>query len=142
MTWHGYFAIEGLNLNAGQRQVLIDALRSLGPAMADQPAYLCHWRARLDDRAVLFEAQFDENNLTVDTFRTRLGAIFGVDPSSIDYSLQSTTFSSLPTPVATFSRGGTDYLRMALFGGPGATWGESGDECRAYLAANRAAWEG
>lgn len=45
------------------------------------------------------------------------------------------------TPIVTFSRGGTDYLRFALFGGQGAAWMESGDECRGYLAANQDEWE-
>ena len=141
MTWHGYFAIEDVGLNATQRQTLIDALKALGPKTARQPAYLCHWRVRLDGQAAIFEAAFDEDNLTVETFKARLGAIFGVDWETIGHEVQSITLAERPTPVITFSRNGTDYLRMALFGGPGATWAESGDECRAYLAAHRDEWE-
>ena len=141
MTWHGYFAIEDLGLNANQRQTLIDALRRLGPATDSQPARLCHWRMRLDDRAAIFEAAFNEDNLTVDAFKARLAAIFGVDPVTIDHRLQSVTFDSRPTPIATFSHSGTDYLRMALFGGPGATWEQGRIEVLAYLAVNRDEWE-
>lgn len=90
---------------------------------------------------MIFEARFNENVLTVDEFKFRLGAIFGVDPATIDHRLQSVTFDSRSTPVATFSHSGTDYLRMALFGGPGATWEQSRIEVLAYLAANRAEWE-
>ena len=89
---HCYFAIEDLNLNQGQRQTLIEALRQLGPATDSQPARLCHWRTRLDGRAAIFEAAFNENNLTVDAFKARLGVIFGVNPDTIDHRLQSVTF--------------------------------------------------
>jgi hypothetical protein len=70
-----------------------------------------------------------------------LGAIFGIDPANIDHSTSSQTFDTLPTPIVTFSRLGTDYLRFALFGGIDANWQQSGDECRGYLAANRDEWE-
>lgn len=43
--------------------------------------------------------------------------------------------------IATLSREGTGYLRMALFGGLSAAWLESGDEARAYLTASAGYWE-
>jgi len=141
MAWHGYFGIENLNLNASQRATLVEALRRLGPAHHNLPCMLCHWRTRLDGEAAIFEALFDENNLTVEWFKERLVALFGVDPATIDHSLTTAHFAGGDTPVATFSRGGTDYLRMALFGGVGASWEESGDEARGYLAAHRDLWE-
>jgi hypothetical protein len=141
MTWHGYFAIENMNLGTSARQTLIEVLRRLGPTSSQQPAHLCHLRTRLDNQAAIFEAAFDEANLTVDAFKARLGAIFGVEPDTIDHEIIQRTFDSRPTPIATFSRNGTDYMRMALFGGPGATWNQSGDECRAYLAEHREDWE-
>lgn len=139
--WHGYFAVEDLNLNAGQRQVLVEQLEKLGPAGHPSPAMRNHWRVRLDDKAVIFEALFKDSVLTVDSFRDRLAALFSVDPATIDSRLQNVTFKNRQTPIATFSRGGTDYLRFAAFGGVSATWMDSGDECRGYLAANRAEWE-
>ena len=140
-TWHGYFAIEDLNLNDTQRQTLITALRALGPSAHPLPACLTHWRTRLDNKAAIFEALFDADHLTVDAFKARLAAIFDVEPAAIDHSLGSHTFDTLPTPVATFSYSGTDYLRLALFGGPSATWQQSGDEARAYLVLYAEQWE-
>jgi hypothetical protein len=140
-NWHGYIGIENLNLNATQRQVLVDALKVLGPTSDPQPARLCHWRTRLDNEAVIFEALFNEDNLTVARFKGRLGAIFGIDPASIDHTTITRHFADGDTPVVTFSRLGTDYLRFALFGGTGASWQQSGDECRGYLVANREEWE-
>jgi hypothetical protein len=142
--WHGYFAIENLNLNASQRQTLVQALRALGPAADDQPAHLCHWRTRLDNEAAIFEALFNEDNVTVQAFKNRLGAIFGVDPGSIDHATQRVTFAARQTAVVTFSRSGTDYVRVAFFGyggGSWPTWEQSRVECVAYLAANAAEWE-
>ena len=141
MTWHGYFAIEDLALNVAQRQTLIAELRSLGPASAPQPAHLNHWRVSLDGSKAIFEAAFNEDALTVDAFKKRLGAIFGVSWVTIGHSIQQVTFVTRQTPVVTFSRTGTDYLRFALFGGPAATWEQSRVEVLGYLAANLAEWE-
>lgn len=139
--WHGYFAIENLALSDNQRADLIAALRALGPDAHPQPACLNHWRTRPDGDAAIFEALFDTDHLTVDAFKTRLAAIFDLDPETIDHSLTSQTFDTLPTPIATFSRTTTDYLRMALFGGTAATWIQSGDEARAYLALYAGDWD-
>ena len=133
-NWHGYFGIENINLNAEQRQTLVTSLQTLGPTSHNQPCMLNHWRTRLDGEAVLFEALFDEDVLTVQAFKNYLTAIFGAD--AIDHVTAGTT-----TPVVTFSKGGVDYLRVALFGGVGATWDESHDEVLAYLATNQVEWE-
>jgi len=142
MMWHGYLAIENLVLNAAQRGLLVDALRALGPGNDPQPSHLCHWRTRLDNDAAIFEALFDENYLTVEAFRRRLGTIFGVDWTTIGSTLSQVAFAERQTPVVVFSRSGVDYLRMALFGGPLATWEQSRTETLAYLAANQEQWDG
>ncbi len=139
--WHGYLAIENLNLNSTQRQTFVDELRNLGPASDPQPARLNHWRTRLDDEAVIFEALFNESNLTVAKFKQRLADIFGVDESTIDHSAQQQVFETLSTPIVTFSRAGTNYIRFAAFGGIGATWFESRLETLAYLKDNSDDWE-
>lgn len=141
---HVYFGVENLALNAAQRKTLADELEALGPAADPQPARLCHWRTRLDGDAIIYEALFDEENLTVAKFKERLGAIFDIDPATIDHSTSDEIFNALQTAVVTFSRLGTDYLRAAFFGYDGVSWPawmESGDECRAYLIANTAEWE-
>jgi len=139
--WHGYFGIENLALNDAQRAELVAALRVLGPSSDPQPARLIHWRTRLDGNAAIFEALFDENLLSIDAMKDRLAAIFNISPAMIDHTLTIFHFGTGNTPVAVFSRNGTDYIRMALFGGVGADWMESGDECRAYLALFADQWE-
>jgi len=139
--WHGYLGIENLNLDEVQRGILIDTLKVLGPYRESQPARRCHWRIRLDGGAAIFEALFDEDNLTVQMFKNRLGNIFGVNPDSVDTAVQNAAWGEQTTPVVTFSRNGTDYLRIALYGGAGAKWADSGDAARGYLAAYSAEWE-
>lgn len=139
--WHGYFGLENLNLNSGQRQTLISELRTLGPASDSQPARLNHWRTRLDGEAVIFEALFSESNLTVAKFKQQMADIFSVDPAMISHSTINISFDGGNTPVVTFTRSGTDQIRVALFGDVGATWQQSGNECRGYLKANQAEWE-
>jgi hypothetical protein len=142
--WHGYFGIENVNLNASQRQALVEALRTLGPASNRQPCRLIHWRTRLDDDAAIFEALFNEDTITVEAFKNRLGNIF-VSPASIDHSTNRVTLDARETAVVTFSRNSTDYLRVAFFGyagdGDWPTWNESRIETLAYLQANREEWE-
>lgn len=137
---HIYLGIENIDLNTSQKQTLVTELKALGPASDPQPARLNHWRTRTDGEAVILEALFNENNLTVARFKQRLGAIFGIGPATINHSTIQRDFAGFGTPVVTFSRDGTDYLRFALFGGLGAAWMESGDECRGYLKANQDEW--
>lgn len=139
--WHGYFGIENLALNDTQRADLINVLRSLGPSSNLLPARLNHWRTRLDGQAAIFEALFSEDALTIAAFQGRLATIFGVQPETIEYAVTTPIFHVLPTPTVVFSRTDTDYLRLALFGGLSASWHESGDECRAYLADFADDWE-
>ena len=143
--WHGYWGIENLGLNDAQRSVIIDELRTLGPQSHRSPACLNHWRTRLDGQAAIFEALFSESMISIDAFKQRLGAIFGISWITIGHSIQQVTFADRESAVVTFSRTGTDYLRVVFFGYGGGedwpTWQESGDECRAYLAANAAEWE-
>lgn len=140
---HIYMGAENLNLNDAQRAALIIELRALGPSRdrETQPARLNHWRARLDGQAAIFEANFNEDALNVETFKRRLGDKLGVSWATIAASTQIVHFAGGNTPVVTFSRTGTNYLRVALFGGIGATWEESRLECLGYLKANAAEWE-
>ena len=139
--WHGYIGVENLNLNTSQRQILIDEIKALGPTSDPQPARLNHWRTRLDNQAAIFEANFNENNLTINKFKQRLGTIFGVDPATINHSTVQPTYATRKTPVVTFARSGTDYVRFAAFGGTAATWPQSRVETVAFLIANSDDWE-
>ena len=138
---HLYLGIENVNLNATQRNTLIAALRALGVHGTPRNEHNNHDRIRLDGDAGIFETLFDEDTLTIDAFKARLGTILGVDPATIDHSGATGNWGGQSTPVVTFSRGGTDYVRMALFGGTGATWEQSRQAALAYIAANLSEWE-
>ena len=101
-----------------------------------QPSMMNHWRVRLDRQAVIFVALFEDRDITVAEFKNKLANIFNVDPALVTDSVQQTPYGPLVTFGYTVPR-----LRFLLFGGINATWQESGDACRAYLAANLAAWE-
>ena len=142
--WHGYWGIENLALNDTQRDTIVDELRRLGPSSDPQPARLNHWRTRLDGQAAIFEALWDEQYITIDTFKQRLAALFNIDPETIDHDTNLVTFAARQSAVVTFSRNGTDYLRTVFFGYAGGEfpeWDESGDEARAYLALFADEWE-
>ena len=135
-------AIENLNLNPGQAVTLWQVIKDKGEANDSKyPQFRNHWRLSLDNSKGIFEALFNQDNMTVDWFKVQLGNIFNVDPVTIDDSLQNVTFVDRNTPIATFSRGGTDYVRFAAFAGVGATWEQSRVETLGYLAVNIEEWE-
>ena len=140
MTWHGYMGMINLALTAPQRQTLAQALAALGPADDPQPARRNHRRVRPDNDAVIFEAAFDEADLTVAKLRGYLANVFDVPVAQISANTTQQTFSNLQSPIVTLSYQGTQRLRVALFGGTAATWAQSRAEALAYLVANAAAW--
>ena len=142
--WHGYMAIENLNLTTAQRAEIITQLSRLGAISRKQPCWRNHRRTRNDGDAVLFEARFNDASLTIDAIKARLAGIFDVDVGTINHAVSTWYFDlATPesTPVVTFSRGGTDYLRFAVFGGIGSTWMQSGDEARGYLRTYSNEWD-
>jgi hypothetical protein len=142
-TWHGYFGIEALSMTGAQKTTLLTALRALGPTReeTDWPPFLMQFRPRLDNNAAIFEARFNDANLTVAALKQFLADAFAVPVANISNVNTSVTFARLPSPIVTLRSASTDRLRVVLFAGVGATWAESREECAAYLAANRAAWE-
>jgi len=142
-SWHGYFGIEALSMTGAQKATLLTALQALGPSRADTdwPPFLMQFRPRLDNNAALFEARFNEDNLTVAALKQFLADAFGIPVANISNVNTSATFASKPSPIVTLRSASTDRLRVVLFGGVGAAWADSREECAAYLAANRVAWE-
>lgn len=138
--WHGYFAIENINLNASQRQTLRNEVIGFFQEHQQptrQPAELLHWRLSLDATKVILEAKFDDALLTVNRFKTFLGNVFSIDPATIDHNITTPGNNT----VMTLSRNGTDYLRFALFGGVNSTYDESHITVLVYLDNNREEWD-
>jgi hypothetical protein len=125
-----YFYVEILSATPAQRDTLVAQLQTLGQRNADaNPRYRNHWRIRLDNLAAIFEAMWDDSQLTAVAIRNRLAAIFGVANTSITYATTQTAYG----PVITYTYASVARLRLGVFAGPVAA--------RQYLADNAAAWE-
>jgi hypothetical protein len=136
--WHGYVGIEDLGLTVAQRNTLVTALRTLGPAIDPQPARKNHWRARLDDKAVIFEALFNDQDWTIATIKGRLAGIFGISAAQINHTQTSSVYG----PVITFQYpGATNKLRMIAFAGINSTWQQSRQAAFQYIFDNLVAWQ-
>lgn len=136
-----YFGIEILNLTNNQRNTLIDGLKTLGQNNSNKPNEKNHWRTRLDNQAVIFEALFNEDHLTINAIKQRLANIFNVDIGTISHSTNQVSMVGL---VITFAHGGQSRVRMVAFGHDGLNWGtwaESNAAARSYLFTNMEAWE-
>lgn len=141
-TLHLYIGIEALNMTGGQIATLANALQMLGkedggdsPSRRMQPLPV-----RPDGRAAIFEAVFDENDLTIVAVKNFLANAFGVATNTITQSVALATFGSGLTPIVTYIHSGQNRVRFAVFGGVSATWEESRQDVKAYLALNRADW--
>jgi len=136
-----YYGVESLALNAGQLASLATALRALGNN--DHPNPICrnHWRIRTDGQACIYHGDWGVEDWTLDAMKKRLGTIFGVAWTTIGHSVVTPSFApGTSTTVVTFSRSGTDYLRLCEFGGVGASHQDGNAEALGYLKANAAAW--
>ena len=140
--WRGYFCFENIALTGPQKQTLVDGLRQLGPGIHPQPAYICHWRTRLDNDAAIFEALFNSDHLTIQAFKNRLAAIFSVPAANITHSASTASYSpGNLSNVVVFSYNSIDRLMVILFGSNTGTYDQSHDEVLGYLFLNMADWD-
>lgn len=139
--WHGYFAAEDLALTEEQRLLVWQVIKDMNYYDSNYAHFKNHSRMSLDGTKIIVEARFDTDGLTVNAFKQKLADAVGVSTAIITSSSTNVTFVSLPTPVVTFGAGGTDRLRVALFGGTNATWEQSLVEVTKYLKNNIAEWE-
>lgn len=135
-----YFGIEASNMTGGQKNTIVTGLQGLGDNVSIYPNFRNHWRVRNDDNAMIFEARFDDTNLTILAMRTRLASSFSVSLASITTSTQDTVYGK----VIDFSYLGVLRMRMIAFGmnaaGAWGTWAVSGAAARAYVATNSVDW--
>lgn len=136
-----YFGIENINLTNPQRNTLVSGLQSLGANSSEYPNRRNHWRIRLDNQAIIFEAEFNEDNLTINAIKQRLATIFSVNVATI-------THDDLPSfdygQAFRIIRSGTHYINMCCFGMSGnvwPSWAVSNAAAQAYLIANSTSWQ-
>lgn len=136
-----YLGMENIALTNPQKQQLITHLQGLGLFNSDpNPSRRNHWRIRPDNEAAIFEAVFDDDTISIQAVKNRLGIIFGVDPAQISHSIASPSFGGFTTHVVTFTYLAVQRLRTAAFGTLSGTWAQSNAEVRGYLLANAAVW--
>ena len=139
MEWQGYFYIENLGLNAQQKQALIAALQQWGLRNdSDNPKDRNHWRTRLDNEALIFEAAFNAEQLTLSSFEARLVGLFGVSAEQIGAATSQNKYGE----VAVFSYGGTDRLRLGVFAGRQAGYLQSQVATQQFLIDFASDWNG
>ena len=134
---HNFIGIEALTMTAANRATLVDALKRLGRQDGPAPCKITHWRTRLDNLAIILEAEWAEDEVTVAALAHRLEALYNLAPSAVSQTVTQTAYG----PMVTFKTNTTNRLRLIAFGGVDASWGESLAAVQQYLAANRAAWE-
>ena len=135
--WRGYFYIENLGLNNGQRSTLVQALQAWGMRNADpNPCNRNHWIIRGDNNACVFEGHFEANNMTTLWLRTKLAEIFSVPVNNITATTTTTEYG----PLITCKYSNVDRLRVGIFAGLAATYLESQAAARHYLADFAAVW--
>lgn len=137
MSWHGYIYLENIALNATQRANLVAALRALGNQTGNHPHLISQFGVRLDNEAAIFEAVFADNDLTVSRVKQYLADVFGISPNQIDHVATSNQYGTL----LTLSRGGTDRIRLGMFGGVGASWETSRQATNQYLIDFKGLWD-
>ncbi len=131
--WRGYFYIEDLGLTAQQRQTLVDVLKAWGLRNGSpHPHERNHWRVRPDAKALIFEAVFDADNMTVLWVRTKLAEIFSVPLANVTATTTSTEYG----PLLTFRYNNVDRLRMGIFAGLASSWQQSWSAAIHFLADN------
>jgi hypothetical protein len=142
--WHGYFAVERLNVGDAAWSAVKTALAGILIDNPKGPHEMIQIRIRIDDDAGIVEALFTTDTITINAFKTMLSNATGVDVESIDHTVSQVTFAEMPTRIYTFSTSGINRLRAAFFGDTGdfsAAWEQSRCECVQYLINNAAAWE-
>ncbi len=135
--WRGYFYIEDLALNAQQRQTLVDTFKAWGLRnTSPQPHERNHWHVRPDGKAIIFEAVFEAENMTVLWVRTKLAEIFSVALASVT----ATTITTEYGPLLTFRYNSVDRLRLGIFAGLAGSWRDSWLAAAHYLRDYEPAW--
>ncbi len=120
--WNGYFYAEALSLTQQQKAILVDALKALGQRnQSEHPNERNHWRVRADTNAVIFEAVFNSDHLTVSALKTRLAALLGVNENLITATPSTNPYGE----IVVFKYNNINRLRVGVFAGRSAGYAAS-----------------
>ena len=148
--WRGYFCCKRLNIGIGNWTQLKGIFEGMGTQketdepsdspVSNFPAYINHWRERLDGDAVIYESQFEPGEVSGLKFRQLLADEFGVDIQDIDQEITQDDYAGYGTTVWTYSYGVLERFIVRRFGGGPATWEQSRLETLGYLKLYAAEW--
>lgn len=141
MAWHGYIVIERLTIGSGNWATLQGVFEGMDTSGHPMPARNNHWRRRLDGDAVIHEGTFAVQEMTIATFKKLLADEFGVPVGQVKHQIGEGSYAGGFTRIWTFLYNDIERFKVERFGGGGASWKQSGDECRGYLALHIADWE-
>lgn len=137
---HIYFVVERQNIGIGNWNALIELFEAMGTKGSSMPASNLHWRTRLDGDAVIYESMFDTEEVSIAAFKQLLADEFGVLIADIEIVVDSDSYAGGTTTTWQFMYNAVNRFKVERFGGGGATWKQSGDECRKYLSINQEEW--
>lgn len=143
-TWLGYFALEDINLNVEQRNLLRNVVLDFyidNQISSNQPNEILHWRVSLDKSKIILEAKFNSDFLTVDRFKSFIANLFRVNENNIEHSINTVQYDEENVIVMTLSYNSINRLRVGLFGGINSSWNQSHKAVLGYLDSNRQEWD-
>jgi hypothetical protein len=120
MGWHGYVLVSGIppGWTNEQRLAAFAALHGLGAQDDPQPAKNNHYRISLDQTEIIYEAEFDEAEITFDNICQVIADI-------------------LSLPVAAIKA----VVEVGWFGDIGSAWETSRAAARNYIIENNENWD-
>lgn len=145
---HIYFGVKRTAaMTAPQWQTLLNLIETGSPSQDTvNSENRFQTRYNLLGDAAIYEALFDDADITLERIRQRLVSAFGVADARVTVTTSLVRLTTRNSLVGAFRLDGTIYFRATIFGrnadGQGVTWEESRLECVAYLAANAAEWDG
>lgn len=137
-----YYMVEIVQLSNPQRNNLYDALSLLGEANASQfPNQRLQMRQRLDGDARIYEALFDEVDLTPDGFKAFIASAINAPIGNITGSPVDNAYGY----TVSYLHSIVERVRFTVFGGSSgvlpSTWSSSRAAADSYLIANSASWQ-
>ena len=145
-----YFVAERLNIGIGNWTQLKGIFEGMGTQketgepsdtpVSNFPAYINHWRERLDGDGVIYESRFEPGEVSGLKFRQLLADEFGVPLQDIDQVITQDDYAGIGTTVWTYSYNAIERFIVRRFGAGQVTWEESRLECLGYLKLYSAEW--
>lgn len=120
-------------MDAEQWDALVSCIASMGENESPQPAYRNHCWTRTDGQAIIFEAMFDDEDLSTENLKNELSTIMLVDSSTILTS-ETTSPENLET-VFSVDAGLMRTIKMSYAGC--REWEESRLNAVDYVSSNQ-----